>query len=134
MSARQYRWMNAWLAVALLVLAMAPRAFTITPDGGRLLLPGGAAVPELCAVKRTTGRECGSCHLGRSVVLAAKGDFTRSVEHHAGGVILLGWVAVQALLRAILALTFARLARHWWVDLTITLASLAAAAVAVALL
>jgi hypothetical protein len=133
-SAHQYRRLNLWLAVGLLLLVTAPRALSVSPDGGRLLLPGGSSVPELCLTKRATGAECGSCHLGRSVVLALQGEVGRSLDHHPGGVILAGWVGLQALLRIVLVLAFAGLSRHWWIDLTLTLGSLAAVAGGVAAL
>lgn len=134
MSARAYRLVNAWVAFGLLIVLAAPRAFTVSPDGGRLLLPGGRPVPELCLTKRTTGRECSSCHLGRSVVLASHGEFGRSLEHHGGGVILFGWTALQLLARIALVFAIGPAARLWWVDLTATLASLAVAAAIVAML
>jgi hypothetical protein len=133
-SERQYRWLNGWLALALLLLAAGPRALTVSPDGARLLLPGGRALPELCLTKRTTGRECGSCHLGRSMVLATRGEFDRSIDQHPGGIILVGWIALQALVRVVLAFAFAGLGRLWWVDLSVTLGSLATAAGIVAAL
>jgi hypothetical protein len=132
-SARDYRRLNVWLAAGLLLLLAAPRVLSVSPDGAGLLLPGGHTVPELCLVKRTTGAECGSCHLGRSVVLAAQGEFGPSIDHHSGGVLLVGWVGLQALLRLVLALAFAGLARHWWIDLTATMGSLAVVAGAAAL-
>ena len=134
MSARQYRMANAWLAIALLMMLAAPRLLSVSPDGARLLLPGGGVLPELCLTKRTTGRECSSCHLGRSVVLASHGNFAQSFEQHAGGVVLVAWLGLQALVRIILVFAFARLARLWWVALSVTLATLAAAASVAAML
>lgn len=131
MSTRQYRCLNWGLALGLLLLLTAPRALSLSPDGVGLLMPGGRAVPELCLTKRATGRECGSCHLGRSVVLAAQGDIGRSVAQHPGGVVLVAWTALQALVRMVLAFAFAGLARHWWIDLTVTLGTLTATTLAV---
>jgi len=130
MTPQQYRRLNWVLVAGLLVLLASPRVFSVTPDGARLLLPGGRAVPELCLTKRATGRECGSCHLGRAVVLAAQGDVARSITHHRGGVVLVGWTAVQALVRLLCALAFTRLARHWLVDVSLTLGTLLSATLA----
>ena len=134
MSGRQYRRLNWGLAIGLLMLITAPGALSVSGDGARLLLPGGRAVPELCLTKRATGLECGSCHLGRSIVLAAQGEVTRSMAHHTGGIVLVGWSAIHALVRIGLALAFAGLARYWWIDLTVTLATLTAATVGVIIL
>jgi hypothetical protein len=130
-TARQYRWLNWGLAFGLLILLTAPRSVVVSADGSRLLLPGGRAVPELCLTKRATGQECSSCHLGRSIVLATKGDMARSIAHHPGGVVLVAWTALQALVRVVLALAFAGLARHWWIDLTVTLLTLTFATVGI---
>lgn len=127
MSPRQYRWVNAALAAGLLAMLAVPHALAVSPDGGRLALPGGRPVPELCLTKRATGRECSSCHLGRSVVLAAKGEMARSIVQHPGGVVLVAWTAVQAVVRVVLVLAFAGLARYWWIDLTVTLMTLTSA-------
>jgi hypothetical protein len=126
-TARQYRWLNWGLALGLLILLTAPRAVTVSADGSGLLLPGGRAVPELCLTKRATGQECSSCHLGRSIVLATKGDMARSIAHHPGGVVLVAWTAVQAIVRIVLALAFAGLARHWWIDMVVTFGTLTTA-------
>ncbi len=132
MNARQYASLNQGLALGLLLLLTAPNALSVSADGARLLLPGGRAVPELCMTRRATGDECGSCHLGRSLVLAAQGDVGRSMAHHPGGIVLVAWTAVQALARMVLAFAFAGLARHWWIDLTITLGTLTAAVLGIA--
>jgi hypothetical protein len=131
MSARQYRWVNWGVAVGLLAVLTVPQALTVAADGGRVLLPGDRVAPELCLTKRATGRECSSCHLGRSVVLAAQGEMARAIAHHPGGVVLVAWTAVQALVRLVLAMAFAGLARYWWVDLSVTLGTLTAATLGV---
>ncbi len=131
MSARQYRWWNWGLAVGLLAMLAAPQAVTVSSDDSRILLPGNRAVPDLCLTKRATGLECSSCHLGRSIVLAAQGEMARSMAHHPGGIVLVAWTAVQTLVRIALALAFAGLARYWWVDLTVTLVTLTSATVGI---
>jgi hypothetical protein len=127
MTARQYRWLNWGLAAGMLALIGLTHVVTLSADGSRIHLPGGRPVPELCLTKRATGQECGSCHLGRSLVLAAQGDLVRSVAHHPGGVVLVAWTALQAVVRVVLAIAFAGLARYWWIDLTVTLATLTSA-------
>ena len=131
--ASRYRAANLALALASLLLLLAPRALTLTPAGDGLLLPGGRRVPELCLRKRLTGEPSRSCHLGRSVVLGAQGAFEASLAQHPGGVLLVSWLALQALLR--LGLGLARVSgRLWWLDLTLSAVSLLAVCSAVALL
>lgn len=81
--------------------------------------------------KRATGLDCKSCHIGRSVILAAHGDLVGSISRHRGGVILYGWLVVQAAARLILFFAGFALARFWWLDLSLSLGSLTAASGAV---
>lgn len=126
-----YPWANRALAVGFLLMLAAPLALRVSADGERVLLPGGFGVPELCLYKRTTGFDCRSCHLGRSVVLAAHGQLESSLNHHRGGVLLLAWIGVQAAARLILSFTGAFLAPFWRWDLTVSVASLIAVGVAI---
>jgi hypothetical protein len=131
MSARQYRWVNWGVAAGLVAMLTVPQVLTVSADGSGILLPGDRVAPELCLTKRATGRECSSCHLGRSLVLAAQGEMARSVAHHPGGVVLVAWTAIQALVRIVLALAFTGLARYWWMDLAVTLGTLTSATVGI---
>lgn len=109
----------------MLLSVAAPRLLTLTPAGDGLLLPGGSRVPELCLRKRLTGQSSRSCHIGRSIVLAAHGSFHESAARHPGGMLLWGWAALHGLARLALVL-LVPLARLWWVDLTLTSGSLLA--------
>ena len=120
---RRYRSANLLLAAASLLLVAAPRALTLTPSGDGLLLPGGGRVPELCLRKRLTGEPSRSCHIGRSVVLAAHGDLGDSAARHPGGLLLFGWLAAHGVARLGLVLAAPR-GRLWWLDLALTAASL----------
>lgn len=119
------------VAAAAALLLAAPLAFSVLPDGSGLSLLGRWTVPETCAVKLSTGRDCPTCHLGRSIVALAHGDVAASRRHHPGGSWLLGWVATQLPVR--LALAWRRPSAAWWVaDLAFTLATLTAVILAVA--
>jgi hypothetical protein len=82
-------------------------------------------VPETCAVKRSTGLECPTCHLGRSIVALAHGDVDASRRHHRGGIWLMALVAIQFPLRVALAIARPR-GERWLLDLAVTLAVLTA--------
>ncbi len=131
MNRSTYGWVNRGLAGVFLLILAAPLPLRVSADGGRVLLPGGVALPELCMYKRATGLDCKSCHIGRSLILAAHGDLEGSVSRHRGGVILYGWVVVQAAARLILSFGGLALARFWWLDLSLSLGSLTAASGAV---
>lgn len=103
----------AWLALASL---------SVTPDGRGLSTPGGFRLPELCWSLRTSGAECPSCHLGRSLVLALQGNLGASTGQHPGGLWLAGWLVLHTLARAGLAL-IAVAPKKWPLDLGATLGS-----------
>lgn len=127
MKPSDFRWLNAALAAAFILALAAPLPLRVSADGERVLAPGGGVLPELCMYKRTTGDDCMSCHLGRSVILAAHGDWQGSLQRHRGGVILYGWTALQALTRLALAFASAFAARFWILDLSVSMSSLTAA-------
>lgn len=95
------------LVVAALILAglgLASR-LQLTPDGTGLALPGsGRRLPELCAVKRATGRPCAGCGAGRAFVLALRGEPVRAWGVHPTGVLYAAWAGAQLVLRSLLAL------------------------------
>lgn len=112
-----------------MVLA-APLALRVTADGTGLML-GTWRIPETCAVLLATGRQCPTCHLGRSIVALVHGDVAGSLRHHTGGVLLVGWAVLQALARLVLAWR-APDVRYWWADLSVSAVSLTAVEVIVA--
>lgn len=98
--ARKWRG-DRWLRVGLLAL------FLGLPAGASLLAParpgaeGGLSVaghtlPEVCALKRTTGVPCPGCGLTRSWVSAVHGDLGGSFAHHPLGWLVLAYVLAQA--------------------------------------
>lgn len=98
-------------------------SLSVTPGGEGLLAPGEFQIPELCWSKLTTGSECPTCHLGRSLVLALHGRFSESLDQHPGGVWLAGWLALHTLARGVL--TFLRPPeKKWLLDLGATTGSL----------
>lgn len=113
------------------MLLAVPLAFSIAPGGEGLLALGRWPVPETCAVKLATGRDCPTCHLGRSIVALAHGDLAASRRHHQGGAWLVGVVALQLPLRIALALARPR-GTLWLLDLTVTLVVLSSVTAAVA--
>lgn len=128
-----YRWSNVALGTLTVLVLLAARSFSVTPEGDGLVGPGGWRVPELCLTKRLTGQPCPTCNLGRSIVLAAHGDVARSRKLHRGGVLVAAWLALHTFLRGLGALCPPS-GRFWWVDLALTGASLVAVAVAILLL
>lgn len=114
---------NLFLAGALALLLLVPLALAVSPDGDGLLLPGGARLPSLCLVRHLTGRPCPTCALGRSIVLAVHGRVGASWDAHRGGLVVLAWVLVQALVRLRLAVAPPR-AWQWRRDAALSAASL----------
>ena len=106
-----YRRFHTAIAVLLGLGIAASQLLSVTPDGEGLLVLERSRMPELCLIKRTTGKECSSCHLGRSVVLAARGSLRESIDHHRGGVLLLGLSLVQLVARLGMLAAGARHAR-----------------------
>ena len=129
----RYRAANLALAALCLLLLAAPRALAVTPAGDGVLLPGGVRLPELCLTKRLTGVPCSTCGITRSIVAAVHGDLAGAVEQHSGGLVLLGWVALQVPLRLALAARPRGGRLPWW-DLAVTAASLLAVMVTVSLI
>lgn len=79
--------------------------FELTPGGeGLRLAATGWVVPELCAVRRATGRPCPGCGAGRAFVLTLRGEAARAWRLHPRGVLLAVWAGAQAAGRALLAL------------------------------
>lgn len=74
------------------VAALLPPA--VPGDDGGLAI-AGQRLPEVCAVKRTTGLPCPGCGLTRSWVSALDGDAVASVLHHPLGWLVLLYAAAQ---------------------------------------
>ena len=97
--------MNLLVALLLLAGLGAASRLRVTPDGTGLGVPGtGWRLPELCAVKRATGRPCAGCGAGRAFVLALQGELARAWGVHPTGVLYAAWTAAQLALRSLLAL------------------------------
>jgi len=107
---RACRAANLFLAVALLIAALVPRALSVTPDGDGLEWRG-RRLPNVCLERHLTGQPCDTCRLGRAVVLASQGRWGDSLAQHRGGLVVWLWVAVQALWRV--ALAWAAPRRRW---------------------
>lgn len=90
-----------WLRVGLLglCLGLPVGAALLAPtppgvDGGLTL--AGHPLPEVCALKRTTGLPCPGCGLTRSWVSAVHGDLGGSLAHHPLGWLILAYALAQA--------------------------------------
>lgn len=81
-------------------------------------------------MKRSTGLDCPTCHLGRSIVALAHGDLDTSLRHHRGGIWLMALVAIHFPLRIALAIARPR-GERWPLDLAVTLAVLTTVTAAV---
>ncbi len=112
MTSRHYRLVNLFAAAGVVAVMVALSLVHLTPDEGGLVLFGKWSIPELCLVKRTTGRTCPSCGIGRSLVLAAHGLAKQSLQHHTGGMLMLAWLLAQGLWRLV-AVLFARRLAKW---------------------
>ena len=90
-------WLRVFLVALCLGLPAAAALFAPAEpgvDGG--LTVAGHPLPEVCALKRTTGVPCPGCGLTRSWVAAVHGDVAGSVAHHPLGWLLLAYALVQA--------------------------------------
>ena len=81
-------------------------------------------------MKRSTGLDCPTCHLGRSIVALARGDVDASLRHHRGAIWLMGLLAIHFPLRVALAAARPR-GERWLLDLAATLAVLTTVTAAV---
>ena len=92
----------AWrvhLLVLVLCLGLLGVAFLldpVAPGGGERIAVAGVTVPEICALRRTTGLPCPGCGLTRSWVSAVHGDPGASLAHHPLGWLVLLYAVAQA--------------------------------------
>ncbi|MFP3940530.1 MAG: DUF2752 domain-containing protein, partial [Thermoanaerobaculia bacterium] len=89
-----------WLRVGLVALCLGLPVAAALPapaapgaDGG--LTVAGHPLPEVCALKRTTGVPCPGCGLTRAWVSAVHGDFAGSLAHHPLGWLILAYALAQ---------------------------------------
>jgi|GEM_PF-343323 len=93
------RWHQAFLAAALLVLALA--SCLQVREGRDVVAPGiQAALPQLCTVRRLTGLDCPGCGLTRSVICLAHGDPVDSWRMNPAGLLVFLVVVGQLPYRA----------------------------------
>lgn len=88
-----------WLRVGLLALCLGLPAgaalFAPAEPGDGGLTLAGRSLPEVCALKRTTGVPCPGCGLTRSWVSAVHGDLAGSLAHHPLGWLILAYALAQ---------------------------------------
>ena len=77
------------------LIALAALLPPAAPGGDGGLAIAGQRLPEVCAVKRTTGLPCPGCGLTRSWVSALDGDAAGSLLHHPLGWLVLLYAAAQ---------------------------------------
>jgi hypothetical protein len=88
------RWSSfdaAWIGLCGGAVAM---AFLLTP-GADLVALWGWSIPEVCAVKRTTGWSCPGCGLTRSWTYLAHGDVKTAFAMNWLGPVLFLAAAIQ---------------------------------------
>lgn len=87
----------AFLLVLLPLMLLRPQA-----DG--LALQGAEqAIPPVCGIQRATGNPCPTCGLTRGLVAAGQLRFDRAEQLHVAAVPLFGLIALQLVLRPLLA-------------------------------
>lgn len=93
------------------------------PDGIVLF---GRQLPDTCIYRRLLNRECLGCGLTRAVVMLLDGHVEQAQQVHRSAIWVTLWVAAQIIVRLVLAI-FALRPRSLWPDLSVSLASMAAA-------
>lgn len=95
-SAAERRMHILVLALCLGLLGVAFLLEPVAPGGDARVTVGGVPMPEVCALKRTTGLPCPGCGLTRSWVSAVHGDPGASLAHHPLGWLVLLYAVAQA--------------------------------------
>ena len=112
-----YRFWNAVLLLGMLVVCLLLWTARATNNGIQLWL-SDRPLPPICPYKARAGIDCPTCGLTRSCITLLQGDYTRSVEFHPYGRLVIAFIAVQLLLRTSLLLPGGH--RFWKWDVAIT--------------
>jgi hypothetical protein len=89
---RVHHWILLWLAVAVVVLAMAFRLDTT----GSVAIPGmQQSMPTICSFRRLTGLPCPGCGLTRCFVALAHGNWGAAWRYNPAGFLVFALVLGQ---------------------------------------
>lgn len=88
-----------WVILAVTFAILFSTLLLVPAAPGGSLRIAGNPIPEVCLWKQASGLPCPGCGLSRSLVAAVHGDWATSLIYHRMGLVVLGYVFLQALAR-----------------------------------
>lgn len=123
----EHKIFNTVLAGLLLLAILAP--LTVTIPGVAQGYGPVSWKPPVCSIRQSTGHDCPSCGLTRSIVTLYRGEWALSRAYHPAGILVVLFIFAELILR--LAVTRTELPWVAWGDIGQLFAGCAALGIAI---